>query len=120
MCKQLERNIQPDDDDDSIQDSLGNVWVNVNKALKEDPILKARLADQNEFQENIKNEGEGKFIELLKDMAKKKNWRDLLENGPSFLPPDLKRSNRGLSPDVFLKQLDLGWNMTPASMNGAK
>jgi hypothetical protein len=99
------------------------VWFYVNKALKEDPILKTRLADKDKFQENVKSKGEEKFIELLKDMAKKKNWQDLLENGTSSLSSGLKPSNRGLSQDVFLKpeeREERGWNTTPASMDGAK
>jgi hypothetical protein len=123
LCKNLERNIQPGDIDDSIQDSLDNVWFFVNKALKEDPILKTRLADKDKFQENVKRKGEERFIESLKDMAKKKNWQDLLENGTSSLSSGLKPSNRGLSQDVFLKpeeREERGWNTTPASMDGAK
>jgi len=86
MCKKLELNIQPGDDDDSI---LGDVWTYVNKALKEDPILKTRLADEGEFQENVQKYGEKQFIDLLKDMAKKKNWGDLLEHRTSILSSDL-------------------------------
>jgi len=86
MCKKLELIIQPDDDDDSI---LGVVWFFVNKALKEGPILKPRLADEGEFRGNVQKYGEKQFIDLLKDMAKKKNWGDLLENRTSFLSSDL-------------------------------
>jgi hypothetical protein len=85
MCSILERSIEPDDDDDDIQYSLVTVWFNVNEALKEDPILKTRLADKGEFVENVEKYGEKQFIDLLKDMAKKKNWGDLLDNRTSFL-----------------------------------
>ena len=85
--------------------SLGTIWFNVNETLTEDPVLKTRLANQKEFQENVKIKGEKKFIELLKDTAKKKNWRDVLENRTSFLSSHLKRSDRVLSLAVFFKQV---------------
>jgi len=119
VCERLQRYIQPDDSDKAILGSLGTIWVNVNKALKEDPILKMRLADQDKFEENVKSKGEEKFIVLLKDMAKKKNWQDLLENGTSFLSSGLTPFNHGLFPDVFLKPEEPAWNRTPASMDGA-
>jgi hypothetical protein len=123
VCNTLERLIQPGDDDDRIQDSLETVWCNVHKALKEDSIMKPRLADEDGFKKNVQTYGEKQFIDLLKDMAKKKNWQDLLENGTSSLSSGLKPSNRGLSQDVFLKpeeREERGWNTTPASMDGAK
>ena len=81
-----------------------------------------RLANQDKFEENVKSKGEDKFIELLKDIAKKKNWQDLLENGTSFLSSGLKPSNRALSPDVFLKpEVPASpLNTALASMEGAK
>jgi hypothetical protein len=85
MFQRLQRSVQPDDSDKDIQDSLIIIWFNVSKALKEDPILKARLAEEDEFQENVQKYGEKQFFDLLKDMAKKKNWGDLLENSTSFL-----------------------------------
>jgi hypothetical protein len=85
--------------------------------------MKPRLADEDGFKKNVQTYGEKQFIDLLKDMAKKKNWQDLLENGTSSLSSGLKPSNRGLSQDVFLKpeeREERGWNTTPASMDGAK
>jgi len=111
MCKKLERLIQPGDDNDSI---LDDVWTYVNKALKEDPILKARLADEGEFQENVQKYGEKQFIDLLKDMAKKKNWEDLLENRTSFLSSDLS-ALIVLSIGVFLKQIPSDESNPPKS-----
>jgi hypothetical protein len=90
MCKKLERNIQPGDDDDSIQDSLNTVRSIVDDALQEDPSLKTRLADKDEFRGNVQKYGEKQFIDLLKDMAKKKNWGDLLENRKCFISSDFK------------------------------
>jgi hypothetical protein len=94
LCNTLERQIQPGDDDDRIQDSLDTVWINVHKALKEDSILKPRLADEDEFKKNVQTYGEKQFIDLLKDMAKMKHWGDLLENRTSFLSSDINRSDR--------------------------
>ena len=115
LCKHLERNIQPGDDDDSIRDSLGTIWFNVSKALKEDTILKPRLADEDEFQKNVQKYGEKQFIDLLKDIAKKKNWRDLLENCTSSLSSHLKPSDRVLSLAVFFKQTPSDESNSPES-----
>ena len=120
VCRRLERNLQPDDDDDSIRNSLDIVWFKVYNALEEDQNLRSRRADQKEFEENVKKHGKEKFIDLLREMAKNKNWRDLLEHGTSFLVSDFNRSNRTLSPDVFLKPAEPEWSLTPASMNGAQ
>ena len=126
MCQQFERLIQPDDDDDRIKNSLNAVWFLVNGALKTDPVLKMRLANQDEFQENVKNKGEEQFINLLKDMAEKKNWRDLLENRTFFLSSDLKRSHRVVSLAVFFEQFPSdesnshGLRWSEASKNGAQ
>jgi hypothetical protein len=84
VCKQLERYILPGDDDNSIREDLNIVWIVVHDALSQAQTLRARLADQDEFQENVQKYGEKEFIELLRDMAKRKNWRDLLENGTSI------------------------------------
>ena len=46
VCKQLEHNIQPDGDDESILESLDIVWVKVHRALKEVQNLGSRRADQ--------------------------------------------------------------------------
>jgi hypothetical protein len=106
-----------------IQDALSHVWISVSKALKEDPILKTRLADEDEFQENVQKYGEKQFFDLLKDMAKKKNWRDLLENRTSFLSSGLQCSDRVLG--VFFKQIHSDESNHPnsmwseTSMNGA-
>ena len=103
VCRELERNIQPDDNERSIQRSLDVVWVKVYNALEEDQNLSSRRADQKEFKENLKNYGEKRFIDLLREMAKKKNWRDLLEHGTSFLASDFEPSYHVLSPGVFFK-----------------
>jgi hypothetical protein len=111
----LQRNIQPDDSDKVVLRALGTVWFNVNKALKEDPILKPRLADEDGFQENVQKYGEKQFVKFLKDMAKKKNWRDLLEDCTSSLSSRLKPSDRVLSLAVFLKQISSDESNSPES-----
>ena len=111
----LQRNIQPDDSDKVILRSLNVVWISVNEALKEDPTLKTRLADKDEFRGNVQKYGEKQFIDLLKDMVRKKNWRDLLENRMSFLSPNIKRSDRVVSIGVFLKQIPSDGSNPPES-----
>ncbi len=125
MCKRLERTIRPDDDDHWIRRSLGNVWFTVRNALEEDPNLKARLASEDQFKENVKKNDEQQFINLLRDIAKKESWRDLLQNGTSFLYFDLKCSDRVLSPDVFLNKNFVDptqpkWRLSEASEIGAR
>jgi hypothetical protein len=104
VCQDLQRYIQPDASDKVILRSLNVVWISVNEALQEDPSLKTRLADKDEFRGNVEKYGEKQFIELLRDMAKKKNWGDLIENRASFLSSDLKPSDRVLSLAVFFNQ----------------
>ena len=111
----LQRIIQPDDSDKVVLRALGTVWFNVNEALKEDPILKTRLADKDEFQKNVQKYGEKQFIDLLKDIAKKTNWGDLLENCTSSLSSDLKPSDRVLSLAVFLRQTPSDESNSPES-----
>ncbi len=125
MCKHLERHIRTDDNDDWIRQSLGHVFVAVRNALAEDPNRKARLASEDQFKENVKKEGEQQFINLLRDIAKKESWRDLLQNGTSFLYFDLKCSDRVLSPEVFLNNNFVDptqpqWSLSSASEIGAR
>jgi hypothetical protein len=84
-CKELERIILPDDEDDDIQGRLDSVWVSVRKALSRHPELKGAIANEEEFKTNVKGLGEVQFIELLRDLARRKSWRDLLDNG--IFPP---------------------------------
>ena len=81
-CKRLGRNVDPDDDEDEVRESLNVVWTIVNDALSHDMALS--LTDLGEFRENVKRKGEQRFIYLLRDMARKKSWGDLLENGTFF------------------------------------
>jgi hypothetical protein len=125
MCKHLERNIKTDDDDDWIRQSLYFVFILVRGALEEDPNLKARLANKDQFKENVKKKDEQQFINLLRDIAKKESWQDLLQNGTSFLYFDLKCSDRVLSPDVFLNSNFVDptqpqWSLAEASEIGAR
>lgn len=86
MCDALGKNVRPDDDDAEIQGSLSLVWVIIKDALSEDLEVIERLADEDEFKANVKEEGEKKVIELLRDTAKKGSWLDIIENSTYFTP----------------------------------
>jgi hypothetical protein len=127
MCENLElfSHIIKTGDDARIRRSLGHVWFTVRRALQEDPNLKARLASEDQFKENVKQNDEQQFIDLLRDIAKKQSWRDLLQNGTSFLYFDLKCSDRVLSPDLFLNKdfvdpTQPQWSLSEASEIGAR
>jgi len=85
MCKSLKplSPIIKTGDDASIHALLALVFLTVCNALKEDSNLKARLADKGQFEENVKKNNEQQFFNLLRDIAKKESWRDLLQNGTS-------------------------------------
>ena len=105
MYGYLERTFQPDDEYDDIEDAvvrerLDLVWIIVKPAFAN---MKKYFPSSEEFLQNVRQDGEKDFFGLLKDMAKKKSWRDLLENGTSFLSSTLERSGHLLSPDVFRK-----------------
>lgn len=89
MCNALRRNIQPDNDDEVIRENMVFVWAAVNRALLNDPKMRP-LANFEEFQQNVEQKGVQQFVNLLKDMADKDSWGDLLKNGISFLTVDLE------------------------------
>ena len=125
MCEGLERNVKISDDDARIRRSMNAVWIIVKDALAKDLSMSTLLANQEEFQQNVKQKGEQQFIDLLRDTAEKNSWRDLLENGTSFLSFDPERSDHLLSPDVFLKRNledpdQSQWSLSPASVDGAQ
>ena len=125
MCEGLEHLIRPGDDDAWIRRFLVNVFVTVRDALQEDPNLKARLANEDQFKENVKKKDEQQFINLLRDIARKESWRDLLQNGTSFLYFDLMCSDRVLSPEVFVNSNFVDptqpqWSLSSASEIGAR
>jgi hypothetical protein len=117
LGKELEVYIQSSLSNDRI---LCHVWISVHDALKRDQTLRTRLANQDEFKENVKKSGEDQFIDLLKDIAKRRSWRELLENSTSFPASHHKHPNDGPSPDVFLMQQKSTWNLASASMNGVR
>jgi len=73
--------ILPTSKDDRIQRHLGTIWLAVHKALSQDETKNTRLADEAQFLKNVNEIGKGSFINLLRDMARRQSWRDLLENG---------------------------------------
>ena len=125
MCTHLGRIIQPGDDDVYIKQSLKYVWNSINNALTKDLSMSTLLANEEEFQQNVKQKGEQQFIDLLRYMAEKNSWRNLLEHGTYFLSFDPERSDHLLSPDMFLKRnLEVSkksrWWLPLAPGDGAK
>jgi hypothetical protein len=94
------------DDDEAIKEQFGLVWRTVNKVLKQDEGLKGRLADRNEFLDNVRRNGEKIFIDSLRVLAKTVDaqaWYDLFEDSTLFSFLDFRRSDRVLRLVVFLK-----------------
>jgi hypothetical protein len=127
MCEDLElfSHIMKTGDGARIKRSLHMVFAIVCDALEEDPNLKARLANKAQFIENVEKEGEQQFFNLLRDIAKKGSWRELLQNSTSFSYFNLKCSDRVLSPDVFLNSnfaepTKPKWRLSSASEIGAR
>jgi hypothetical protein len=89
MRKLLKRIIQPDDEDEYIKGSLTSVWITVHHALEAH--VSKQLATRDEFLKNVKKRGENVFIKVLRDAVKNNTWQDLLDDGTSFLPPNLKQ-----------------------------
>ncbi len=105
-CRSLKRLILQDDDDEVIKNSFKLVWTTVNDVLKQDEGLKGRLADENEFFDNVRRNGEKKFIDSLRAMAKTgeaQAWYDLFEDSTFFSFLDYRRSDRVLHLVAFLK-----------------
>jgi len=105
-CRSLRRQILQDDDDEVIKQSFKHVWKDVYDVLKQDEGLKERLADENEFFDNVRRNGEKKFIDSLRAMAKTgeaQAWYDLFEDSTFFSFLDYRRSDRVLHLVAFLK-----------------
>ena len=127
MYENLERFFKADDEYDDMEDGeveqcLVFILISVKPAFTK---MKKYLPSSEEFLQNVRQDGEKAFFGLLKDMAKKKSWRDLLENGISFLSSTLERSGHLLSPDVFRKRNperlnQSQWSLSPASQDGAQ
>ena len=78
-------NIRPDYDDNRIRRALNIVWFIVHGVLSQVQQLHGRLANQDEFQHNVKHFGEDQFIHLLKDTAKTECWKGLFEHSILYL-----------------------------------
>jgi hypothetical protein len=85
LCQNLELDVRPTYSDDLIQQRLAMTWFTVNQALSKDKSLRPRLANQDQFKKNLDKIGELSFVKLLKDIARKQSWRDLLEHGTYIL-----------------------------------
>jgi len=84
LCEVLDDIILPTSEDDRIQRHLGTIWYNVHEALSQDETKNTRLADEAQFLKNVNEIGKESFINLLRDMARRQSWRDLLENGTYY------------------------------------
>jgi len=60
---------------------LGSIWNSVHEVLSQDETMKTRVADKAQFLKNVNEIGKESFINLLRDMARRQSWRDLLKNG---------------------------------------
>ena len=127
MYKNLECAFQPDDEYDDIEVELFEVLMEQLLVIVKPAFTKMKkyLPSLEEFLQNIRQKDEKEFMGLLKDMAKKNSWRDLLENGTSSLSSTLERSSHLLSPDVFRKQNPKRlnkpqWSLSSASQDGAQ
>ncbi len=92
-------------DDEAIKRTFSLVWWTVYEVLKQDEGLKGRLADENEFLDNVRRNGEKKIIDSLRAVAKTDKaqaWYDLFEDSTLFSFLDLRLSDRVLRL-VFLK-----------------
>ena len=76
--KFLERKIDLDDPDVLI---LNLLLLVVHTTLSQYPEIGGSIVNQEEFHANVKRQGEKEFLELVKDSARRKSWRDLLHNG---------------------------------------
>jgi hypothetical protein len=92
-CKDLAYFFNPNDDRTVTLRSLDTAWSIVCEALCLDPALKGRLASNDEFQENVKRNGQEHFINLLRDTARRESWRGNLKNGTFLFSFDLRRSD---------------------------
>jgi hypothetical protein len=93
LGEELEPNIQSSYDNTRLQRSLKYVWVAVHNALEDDPDLSTCRASQKEFLQNLKERGEQQFFDLLRDVAERKSWRDLLQSSKSFHSSDHRLSS---------------------------
>jgi hypothetical protein len=75
------------DNDEAIKRQFGLVWWTVNNVLKQDEGPKGRLANENEFLDNVRRNGEKTFIDSLRAVAKTveaQAWYDLFGDSTLF------------------------------------
>jgi hypothetical protein len=87
-CRKLERFMTLNQDDESIRINLAVIWYIVKETLAQHGGSRAVIVSEEDFEANVKDHGEKKFITFLRDVVKRKSWRDLLCNGtyPLFMP----------------------------------
>ncbi len=102
----LRLSIFKNDNDEVIKRLFKIVWLTVNNLLQQDEGLKGRLADENEFRDNVRRNGEKKFIDSLRAAAntvEAQVWYNLFEDSTFFSFLDFRCSDRVLHLVVFLK-----------------
>jgi hypothetical protein len=81
-CDYLEHRIlSASSSDQKLGQSMNHIWFTVHDALQEDPVLKPKRANQDEFKQNVKQKGQQQFFTFLREMAETKSWDNLLQNG---------------------------------------
>jgi hypothetical protein len=95
------------------------IWGPIYEALSQDEILKTCLVNEGQFLKNVNEIGMESFINLLRDMARRQSWLDLLENSMYCLCL-ISSTLIVLFPEIFLKKLVPQWDLSLASKNGVQ
>jgi hypothetical protein len=107
----------PGEDETEIRRSPVIAWAIVQEALSLDLTLRGRLANDVEFRENVKRNGQEQFMNLLRDTAWRGSWRDFLKNGTFLFSFDLRCSDHVPWLEIFVKQNQGGgMSLLPASL----
>jgi hypothetical protein len=77
--------INPEYEDARILRFLEPAGVIVRKTLSHDPNLKARVATEDEFIQNVEDRGKEEVIQLFKKATMNESWPELMLDGTSFL-----------------------------------
>jgi|SRR5712671_5202810 len=121
-CEDLQHFFSNRRNDDRFRANLDYMWLIVRSALLHDLTLVGKLADNKEFLANVKRNGEGEFIDLMKRTANDGSWEDLLGHGTLFVWFYLTRPAYGFCSDVFFKRpiASAEPDISPESMNGVQ
>jgi hypothetical protein len=86
-CKDLAYFSNPNNDRTVTLRSLDTAWSIVCGALCLDLPLRGRLASNDEFQENVRCNGQERFINVLRDTARRESWRGFFKAEPRRYVP---------------------------------